>query len=90
MNVIDLVTLRTSIPHYFTMTDTEGTVCVEEGPLTYTAVWKIRGDSLVVHFRGKEEAAFLGSFGTEPETLARMLLKQLIDKYRGTPGFPLR
>jgi hypothetical protein len=71
------------------MTDREGTVSVEEGSLTYTAAWRIRGNSLVVDFRGKEEAAFfLATFETEPETLARMLLKQLIDRYRGTPGFP--
>ena len=44
------------------MTDTGGTVGLEEGPLTYTAIWKIHGEKLVVYFRGKEEAALLGTF----------------------------
>jgi hypothetical protein len=70
------------------MSDSKGTVGLEEGPLTYTAIWKVDGDKLVVYFRGKEEAALLGAFANEPETLARMLLKELIDRYRGSPGFP--
>ena len=70
------------------MTDTGGTVGLEEGPLTYTAIWKIHGEKLVVYFSGKEEAALLGTFANEPEILARMLLKELIDRHRGTPGFP--
>ena len=60
--------------------DTEGTVSLQEAPLTYTAIWKIDGDKLVVYFRGKEEAALLGAFANEPETLARMLLKGIEER----------
>lgn len=53
---------------------------VQQGPLTFTATWKIQGSRLIVYFRGEEEIAILGTFTSEPEALARMLLAEMVDR----------
>jgi hypothetical protein len=61
----------------------EGTVTAERGPLTYTAKWRVKGNTLIVFFGADQEAVILGMFEKEPETLARMLLKELLEQRFG-------
>lgn len=57
----------------------EGTVTVERAGV-YSAHWTIRGNKLIVYFGPDEEGVTLGMFEREPETLARILLAEMIDR----------
>jgi hypothetical protein len=58
----------------------EGTVTLERGAVTYTGQWATTGNRIIVYLGLDEESALLGMFATDPETLARMLLAELIDR----------
>jgi hypothetical protein len=67
----------------------EGTVTLERGAVTYTGQWATTGNRITVYLGLDQESALLGMFATEPESLARTLLAELIDrrlaKYRIPP-----
>jgi hypothetical protein len=60
--------------------DTDGTVTLERGGVTYTGRWSIVGNKLFVSLGHDEEPALLGMFEKEPEILARMLLAELVER----------
>jgi hypothetical protein len=62
----------------------QGTVTLERGAITYTGQWATTGNRITVHLGLEQESALLGMFATEPETLARMLLAELIDRRKPT------
>jgi hypothetical protein len=61
-------------------TDLEGIITLERGPLTHTAKWRVRGNTLIVYFGADNEAVLLGSFEREPDILARMVLAELVER----------
>lgn len=61
-------------------TVSEGIVNLERGPLTHTAKWRVRGNTLIVYFGADNEAVLLGSFEREPDILARMVLAELVER----------
>jgi hypothetical protein len=63
-----------------TETPTEGTVTIERGPATYTAKWAVTGRTLTVFFGGDKEAVILGMLENEPQSLARMLLAEMVER----------
>ena len=58
----------------------EGIITLERGPLTHTAKWRVRGNTLIVYFGADNEAVLLGSFEREPDILARMVLAELVER----------
>ncbi len=66
---------------------TEGIVTIERGAISYTGHWVTTENRIIVYLGLSEESALLGMFAREPETLARMLLAELIDRQlaRHTP-----
>jgi hypothetical protein len=58
----------------------DGTVNIERGALTHTARWRVSGNTLIVSFDHDEEAVPLGMFERDPETLARMLLAEVVER----------
>lgn len=66
----------------------EGSVTLRRGEMTYTGQWAATGNRLIVYLGVDEESALLGMFESEPETLARILLSDLIRRQRAerTPG----
>jgi hypothetical protein len=58
----------------------EGTVTLKRGANTYTGQWATTGNRLVCYLGFDEESALLGMFEKEPETLARILLSELINR----------
>jgi hypothetical protein len=78
MNVVDLATfIEPSPPSLFRAWASKfrlngddrywGTVTLEEHPLTYTAIWKIVGDKLVVYFRGRTKLRFWDRLQANPK-----------------------
>jgi hypothetical protein len=61
----------------------EGTVTLERGAVTYSGQWATTGNRITVYFGLDEESALLGMFATEPETLARVLLAELVERRLG-------
>jgi hypothetical protein len=61
-------------------TDLEGIITLERGSLTHTAKWRVRGNTLIVYFGADNEAVLLGSFEREPDSLARMVLAELVER----------
>jgi hypothetical protein len=61
-------------------TVSEGIINLERGPLTHTAKWRVRGNTLIVYFGADNEAVLLGSFEREPDILARMVLAELVER----------
>jgi hypothetical protein len=60
-----------------------GMVTVEREERAYTATWRVHGNKLIVIWDNDEEPAQLGMFEKEPEALARMLLRELLDRKLG-------
>jgi hypothetical protein len=60
----------------------EGSVTLRRGEITYTGQWAATGNRLIVYLGVDEESALLGMFENEPETLARILLSDLIKRQR--------
>jgi hypothetical protein len=58
----------------------EGTVTIERDAISYTGHWVTTENRIIVYLGLDEESALLGMFAREPETLARMLLAELIDR----------
>jgi hypothetical protein len=58
----------------------DGTVSIERGALSYTARWKVSGNTLIVSCGADEEAVPLRMFERKPETLARMLLAEFVER----------
>jgi hypothetical protein len=58
----------------------EGTVTLERGVISYTGHWVTTENRITVYLGLDEESALLGMFAREPETLARMLLAELIGR----------
>jgi hypothetical protein len=67
------VPMNTSIP--FT-----GMVTIERDERPYTARWRVQGNKLIVDWDNSEEPVWLGMFEKEPETLAKLLLAELLDR----------
>ena len=60
----------------------EGSVTLRRGEITYTGQWAATEHRLIVYLGLDEESALLGMFEKEPETLARILLSDLIKRQR--------
>jgi hypothetical protein len=58
----------------------EGTVTLKRGVNIYIAQWATTGNRLICYLGLDEESAPLGMFASEPETLARILLSELITR----------
>ena len=58
----------------------EGIITLERGPLTHTAKWRVRGNTLIVYFGADNEAVLLGTFEREPDILARLVLAELVER----------
>jgi hypothetical protein len=63
----------------------EGSVTLRRGEITYRGQWAATGNRLIVYLGLDEESALLGMFEKEPETLARILLSDLIKRHRAKP-----
>ena len=60
----------------------EGSVTLRRGEITYTGQWAATGNRLTVYLGLDEESALLGVLENEPETLARILLSDLVKRQR--------
>jgi hypothetical protein len=58
----------------------EGMVSLQRHGITYTGNWVTTGNRIFVYWDLKEDSALLGMFDREPETLARMLLSDLVNR----------
>ena len=67
---------------------TEGAVILKRGADAYTGQWATTGYRLVCYLGQDEESAPLGIFEKEPETLARILLSELINRHLATRTKP--
>ena len=58
----------------------EGTISLRRGQDIYTGEWVKTGNRLMVYLGLDEESALLGMFEKEPETLARIVLSEMLDR----------
>ncbi len=68
----------------------EGTVTLRRDGITYVGHWATTGLRIFVYLGADEESASLGMFATEPETLARILLSELINRQLAKYTKPLK
>jgi hypothetical protein len=60
-----------------------GMVTVEREERAYTAQWRVQGNKLIVNWDNNDEPVWLGMFEKEPETLAKLLLTELLNRKLG-------
>jgi hypothetical protein len=60
-----------------------GLVTIEREQRAYTAEWRVQGDKLIVSWDNNDEPVWLGMFEKEPETLAKLLLAELLNRTLG-------
>jgi hypothetical protein len=60
-----------------------GMVTVEREERAYTAQWRVQGHKLIVSWDNNDEPVWLGMFEKEPETLAKLLLTELLNRKFG-------
>jgi hypothetical protein len=60
-----------------------GIVTIEREQRAYTAQWRVQGNKLVVSWDNNEEPVWLGMFEKEPETLAKLLLTEMLNRKLG-------
>jgi hypothetical protein len=58
-------------------------VTVEREERAYTAQWRVQGNKLIVRWDNNDEPVCLGMFEKEPETLAKLLLTELLNRKLG-------
>ncbi|MHB8478734.1 MAG: hypothetical protein ACYDBZ_20950 [Steroidobacteraceae bacterium] len=58
----------------------EGIVSLQRQGITYTGQWATTGNRIFVYWEMHEDSALLGMFDKEPETLARILLSDLVNR----------
>lgn len=68
----------------------EGTVTLRRDGISYTGHWATTGLRIFVYLGADEESASLGMFAREPETLARILLSELINRQLAKFTKPLK
>lgn len=60
-----------------------GMVTIERDDRAYTARWRVQGNKLIVNWDNNEEPVWLGMFEREPETLAKLMLAELLHRKLG-------
>ncbi len=68
----------------------EGAVTLRRAGVSYTGHWATTGVRIFVYLGADEESASLGMFATEPQTLARILLSELINRQLAKYTKPLK
>jgi hypothetical protein len=58
----------------------EGIVSLQRHGTTFTGQWAVTGNRLTVYLGLDEESTMLGMFEKEPETLARIVLSDLVKR----------
>lgn len=58
----------------------EGVVSLQRYGNKYTGQWATTGNRISVYWNMKEDSALLGMFDKEPETLARILLSDMVNR----------
>jgi hypothetical protein len=58
----------------------EGIVSLQRYGTTFTAQWAVTDNRLTVYWGLDEESTMLGMFEKEPETLARIVLSELVQR----------
>jgi len=70
----------------------EGVVSLQRHGITYTGRWATTGNRIFVYWDLKEDSALLGMFDRDPETLARIVLSDLVNRklttHDGEPRHP--
>lgn len=59
---------------------TEGVVSLQRHGITYTGQWVTTENRIFVYWNLKEDSALLGMFDKEPETLARIVLSDMVNR----------
>ena len=60
-----------------------GMVTIERDERAYTAQWRVQGNKLIVSWDNNDEPVWLGMFEKEPETLAKLMLAELVHRKLG-------
>jgi hypothetical protein len=60
-----------------------GRVTIEREERAYTAQWRVQGKTLILSWDNNDEPVWLGMFEKEPETLAKLLLMEMLNRKLG-------